>query len=90
MKLKNGYRFQWLEHFFDTEQADRPCSKQNPANFKKKGCEKPSFLLISCITKKAIDLAGVYGQKGGGKRLEKHPKNKHLFNLFNIKSLNVS
>nr|DAV05303.1 MAG TPA: hypothetical protein [Caudoviricetes sp.]DAZ17670.1 MAG TPA: hypothetical protein [Caudoviricetes sp.] len=23
-----------------------------PSKFKKKGCEKPSFLLISCITKK--------------------------------------
>nr|DAE71426.1 MAG TPA: hypothetical protein [Caudoviricetes sp.] len=23
----------------------------NPANLRKKGCETPSFLLISCITK---------------------------------------
>nr|DAU36426.1 MAG TPA: hypothetical protein [Caudoviricetes sp.] len=39
-----------FRHFFNTEQADRPCSTK-PSKFKKKGCETPSFLLISCITK---------------------------------------
>nr|UWF85380.1 MAG: hypothetical protein [Bacteriophage sp.] len=61
-----------------------------PSKFKKKGCENTSFLSISHYKNKAKDLAGVDGWKGGDKRLEKHPKNKHLFNLFNIKSLNVS
>lgn len=39
-----------LNTLFNTGQADRPCSNK-PSKFKKKGCEKPSFLLISCITK---------------------------------------
>nr|DAF29288.1 MAG TPA: hypothetical protein [Caudoviricetes sp.] len=38
------------ETLFNTGQADRPCPNK-PSKFKKKGCEKPSFLLISCITK---------------------------------------
>nr|DAX49340.1 MAG TPA: hypothetical protein [Caudoviricetes sp.] len=35
-----------FRHFFNTGQADRPCPNK-PSKFKKKGCEKPSFLLIS-------------------------------------------
>jgi hypothetical protein len=46
---------------FSTPSKLTDLAQTNPANFKKKGCEKASFLLISCITKKAKDLAGVDG-----------------------------
>lgn len=64
MKLKNKYRFlvAWtLFNTFLTPDKLTDLVQINPANFKKKGCEKPSFLLISCITKIAKDLAGVDG-----------------------------
>lgn len=64
MKLKNKYRFlvDWtLFNTFLTPDKLTDLVQINPANFKKKGCEKPSFLLISCITKIAKDLAGVDG-----------------------------
>nr|DAT59225.1 MAG TPA: hypothetical protein [Caudoviricetes sp.] len=55
-----------------------------PSKFKKKGCEKSLFLIdIIALQKQSQRSCWCRWLEGGDRRLEKHPKNKHLFNLFN-------
>nr|DAJ48107.1 MAG TPA: hypothetical protein [Caudoviricetes sp.] len=54
---------------FSTPSKLTDFAQTKPSKFKKKGCEKASFLLISCITKKAKDLAGVLARKEVAPRL---------------------
>lgn len=77
-----------LNTLFNTGQADRPCPNK-PSKFKKKGCEKTSFLLISCITKKPKILLVSMARKAVLKGLRNTPRI-NTYSIFSIKSLNVS
>lgn len=70
-----------FRHFFNTNKLT-DLAQTKPSKFKKKGCEKPSFLLMSCITKKAKDLAGVNARKEVIKGPRDNPKTNTLIFLL--------
>jgi len=49
---------------FSTPSKLTDLAQNKPSKFKKKGCEKPSFLLISCITKKPKTLLVSMARRG--------------------------